>query len=297
MTASGLKSMTGFGAGLARTETARVRVEVRAVNHRGLKIVVRSRPSIGPVEKDLREMLSAVVVRGHIDVAVDFRRLAGGTASPLRTELARETVSSLRTIALDLELSGELTVSDLLNIPGLLDGEDDSGPGPEDLPVFKEALTQALGQLEGMRGAEGAALAQVLQGHVDAVSAFGELAAQRAAVVPQRTRERLQQRLAEFGQLVSDAATAQALEREVVLFADRADIREELDRLTSHTEQFKAALTSGGVVGKRLEFLAQEMLREVNTCASKGNDTPIAAAAVEAKLAIERIKEQVANVE
>ena len=294
---SPIRSMTGFGAAQRASDDVRVRIEMRSVNQKNLRLSIRSRANLGAWEMELRRLLSARIERGQVDVTVDIqftRDMAGGLVD---MDLARAAVAALRAAGTELALDGTVSVSDLVRIPGIFRG--DMGEAiPE--PVCAVAATAAEAALDaflGMREAEGGALVPVLLAHVETVAQYAELGARKAPVVVEKVRERLKARLAELASDGSDTLTQSILEREVCVFADRADINEEIARLRVHCDQFRKTLATGGAAGRRLEFLAQEMLREVNTMSGKGNDTEIASAAVEAKLAVESIKEQVMNLE
>lgn len=287
--------MTGFGVGSSESEGLSVRVEIKSVNNRGLKISVRSRPSLGVCERDLRDLLTAHLHRGSIEVYVTFERTGSSDACPIRVEAAREAVLGLRRLADELGMPDTLTASDLTAIPGVFEHSAEEPATKAEWPVLKQAIDQALAQVEEMRREEGSKLAAIL---VDLAAPLDDFLAKTAHLAPvalDRARERLRQRLEEILPGNFTAADHQSLERELCLIADKADVREEQDRLISHLGQYRATLSKGGEVGKRIEFLSQEFLREINTTASKTNDTEIVQEAVKAKLTVEKIKEQCAN--
>ncbi len=288
-------SMTGFGLGAAENEHAAVRVELRSVNNRGQKLGVRARPSMGVYEKDLRDLIAEQLLRGSIDVTVNLSRKLSLDAAPVLEETAAAAIHTIRTLADKLGLTDNLTARDLLDIPGLFDAGLDESLTEAEWPLVQAALKTALEQMAQMRKSEGAATAERLLQIVQAVEDFRVNARSRAPEVVEKQRVKLRERLAELAE-VRDCDNA-ALERELLFFADRADINEEMDRLTSHVAQFRQTIEQGGEIGKRLDFLAQEMLREVNTTASKANDLQLTKLAVDAKMAVEKIKEQAANIE
>ncbi len=290
-----INSMTGFGAGAAESDGLSVRIEIKCVNNRGLKLSVRSRPSLGVCEKNLRDQVTDRLIRGSIDVYVTFERTASAGACPLRAEAARDAVAGLRRLAAELGLEDNLSARDLALIPGVFEHSAEEPATEGEWKVIERAVLAALDQVSDMRRVEGAKLAGIL---LDLAGPLDDFVAKTNAAAPlalDRSRERLRQRLAEICPNGFASADSQALEREMCLIADKADIREELDRLTSHIGQYRAALHRGGEIGKRVEFLAQEFLREINTTASKTNDTEIVQEAVRAKLTVEKIKEQSAN--
>lgn len=287
--------MTGFGLGAAENEHATVRVELRSVNNRGQKLGVRARPSLGVYEKDLRDQIGEQLLRGSIDVTVSLTRKLSLDAAPVLEQTAAAAIHTIRTLADKLGLADNLSARDLLDIPGLFDAGLDESVTEAEWPLVQGALKTALAQMAAMRQAEGAATAQRLLQIVQAVEDFRVSARARAPEVVEKQRAKLRERLAELEQVrESDSA---ALERELLFFADRADINEEMDRLTSHVSQFRETIEKGGEIGKRLDFLAQEMLREVNTTASKANDLQLTKLAIDAKMSVEKIKEQAANIE
>ena len=290
-----ITSMTGFGAGAADSEKVSARVEIKSVNNRGMKLSVRSRPGIGVFEKNLRDRVTEQLVRGSVDVYVNFERTASEAVCPIRSETAREAVAGLKRLAAELGLEDNITARDLASIPGVFDNTAEEPATEEEWSVIAKALDQALEQVADMRRKEGAKLTQILQDLSVPLEEFVAKTNTAAPLALERARERLRIRLAEICPAGFTAADNQALEREMCLIADKADIREELDRLASHIDQYKAALTKGGEIGKRIEFLSQEFLREINTTASKTNDTEIVQEAVRAKLTVEKIKEQSAN--
>ena len=288
-------SMTGFGAASAETAGLTGRVEIKSVNHRGLKISVRSRPSLGVFEKNLRDLVGERLIRGSIDIYICFERVGAGLACPIRAGAAREAVAGLRRLAAELGLADNLSARDLAFIPGLFDNSAEEPATEAEWPILEASIKAALDQAAGMRLAEGKKLAETLLSLAEPLEDFVSRTRLAAPLALERSRARLRQRLDEICPGGLSQADGQALEREMCLIADRADIREELDRLASHLEQYKAVLAAGDEAGKRLEFLAQEFLREINTAASKTNDTEIIQEAVKAKLTVEKIKEQSAN--
>lgn len=292
---SQIYSMTGFGSASAEKDGYSARFEIKSVNNRGLKISIRSRPSLGVCEKQLRDLITSRLVRGSIDVYIIIERPAGDAVKPLRADVAQATIESIKKLAENLGLEDNLTARDLVAIPGIFDTSSEESFTEEEWPVVELAATEAIKQVMEMRKTEGEKLAKILLDLADPLETFVEKTNSAAPIALERARKRLTDRLAEIIPNGFNAADNQALEREMCLIADRADIREELDRLHSHISQYRDTLKKGGEIGKRLEFLSQEFLREINTTASKTNDTEIVQTAVQAKLTVEKIKEQAAN--
>jgi len=284
--------MTGFGSAAAEADGLLARVEIRAVNHRGLKLGIRARPSLGPLEKELRDRVAERLVRGAVDITVTIVRPPDPARATLNANAAQASVAALRHLASELGMNDNLSAADLVNLPGVFADFIEEGVTEGEWKTAKRALEEALSQVHAMRLAEGKALGAVLAELASPVESFSRFARTEAPLVVTRARERLKARLDE---MIPGIAAEGAVEREMCLFADRADIREELDRLDSHLAQYRTLLAGGGEAGRRIEFLAQEFLREVNTAASKASDAGVAASAVEAKLSVEKIKEQSAN--
>lgn len=294
---SQVHSMTGFGMGTAEQDGRVVMVELRSVNHRGRKLHLRTRPSLGSFEKDVRDVIQRQLARGAIDCHITCIRPVGSALPQAQVDWAGSVIHSLRHLAQTFNLAGDFEARDLLQVPGLFDLVAEKPLEEGEIPLVLHALDLALQQLLAMRRDEGVATAASLLSLVSEVEAFADHARGLAPEVVTRQRDRLRVRMAE---LLSDGVQdvdERSLEREMCLFADRADIHEETERLASHVAQFRGVLEAGGEVGKRMEFLAQEFLREINTTASKAGDAAIISRAVDAKLAVEKMKEQAANLE
>lgn len=285
--------MTGFGRGVADAAGLRVTVDVRSVNHRFLDLKVRGAAISPAVEEAISNRVRAVLERGAVSVSLHVVREAAAGAMRIDAEAAVAAHRQLVDLASRLGLAGP-DLALVLAQPGVVI----SGDRPDDDPPILPALEAALSQLDTMRSLEGAALA------VDLTSRFGELADLRtriasfAATVPHQLSRRLQDRLAKLlaGQ-DTQAVDSGRLAQEVVLLADRSDITEELVRLASHFDQVTALLAATAPVGRRLDFLVQEIGRELNTIGSKSATAEITAAIVLAKAVLEKVREQVQNVE
>jgi uncharacterized protein (TIGR00255 family) len=291
-----IASMTGYGRAEARGSRLAVLVEARSLNHRFLEIAVKLPRGLTAHEPELRQLVQGRVARGRLDVAVVLRRIAG-SPNTVRADLTlgAEYVRSARALADALGLPADLALADLLRLPGVVtleETEDDAGDGAV---LLKEAAQQALDDLVRMRQAEGAALLADLAGHLSTLERWAAGLAATLPQVLQRIQERLRARvhalLAEApvdpGRIVQEAAT----------LAARSDVAEELARLGSHCAQFRALLAAGGAVGRQIDFLLQEMHREVNTIASKADDGELTSRVLEARTLVERLREQAQNVE
>ena len=291
-----MKSMTGFGRGEAQAGDLAYRVELSSVNRKQTDIVVGLPRELAPLEPKIRERVAGVVSRGRVNVNINVGTAEGAHGSvQVDEDLAKQYLSALKSIHAKLHLDGPEETFDPMRAPGVVTlGE--SLPEPDEAwAPLAEALQSALDDLVAMRAAEGAHLREDmlaklgrLQDHVDAIEKL-------APGVAERYRENLHKRLAAGG-LDLDLDDERVL-REVGLFAERCDISEEITRLESHFIQCAKYIESGDPVGRSLDFLAQEMNRELNTIGSKANDATIAQHVVEAKTELEKIREQVQNVE
>jgi uncharacterized protein (TIGR00255 family) len=293
-----LASMTGYGRGEARGARSAILVEARSLNHRFLEISLKLPRGFGALEPELRRLVQARIARGRVDLVVTARRPAGAAAG-VRTDvaLAIEYVRGARAVAEAAGLPADLRVGDLLRLPGVvtLEEEEADDEAGERALLLKTAAADALDELVRMRQTEGAVLARELGAHVGALAAWGQGVADALPATLARLQARLRERVqALLGEVPVDPAR---LAQEVATWVARSDVAEELARLRSHVEQLRALLAEGGPVGRQLDFLAQELHREVNTLAAKADDGELVARALEARVLVERIREQVQNVE
>ena len=290
--------MTGRGAAAAAGRLARVEVELSSVNRKQLDVDVGLPRFLAACESRVQELVQSRLSRGRItgEVRVTWAEAAQAAGARVDLGLARATVAALRAAAKKLDLPDDLQASALLALPGLVTFEH----GKRDLealwPTVRQALEAALAKLQAMRKKEGAALGRDLRARLATLRTLaGEIAA-RAPGVAETYRANLLKRIA-AALPNPDWAADERLLREVALFADKADVTEELVRLDSHFRQADDLLKQGGVVGRALDFLVQEMGREINTVGSKANDGEIARRVVAAKAELERFREQVQNIE
>ena len=271
-------------------------VEVRSVNHRFLTIKQSLPDALARLENEIEQMVRGKLGRGSVTVSVSVKssRESGPSLPDLNTFKA--AAKQLREIQKALGLKGEITMEDLLAIPSLWNNGV-SEPSEELWPKVKKLLGKALDQLVETREREGAKISDALQGHLQTIEGrIGKVQARVPHVVDayqKRLDDRIQQLLTQRG---LEAAKLDIV-REVAIHADRCDTSEEIQRLKAHIGEFRKIVAQKGQVGRRLDFMTQEMGRETNTIASKANDGEIAASAVEMKAELEKIKEQVENVE
>lgn len=290
-------SMTGFGSGRFQLGTRSYRVEARSVNNRFLDLKLRLPWTDGAIESQAHAMIRARVRRGRVEVAAFEERRPGSVALELDETIARGLRDALERLAGILGCEPSVAAALVGPVPGLLAVEA-APPNSEQLwSALAGGLAAALDELEVMRRREGASTVADLRSHLDELVRLREQIASLVAGEPARQRDRLLERVARL-QLASTVDPVRLAE-EVALHADRCDVNEELARLASHFDQLASLIDdeAGLEVGRRIEFLLQEIHRELNTVASKSVTAEVAHLAVEAKSAVERMREQAQNVE
>ena len=290
--------MTGCGRGECARNGGKITVELSSVNRKQGEISVMLPRELEVLEAQIRDAINRSVARGRITARVTLHTADGKTTTRVRLNaaLARAYVQELKRLARDLKLAGPVTLDMLARAPGVFETDDDVADAEDFWPAVEKALQQALATLLKMREREGAHLAKDLTSRVTAMRKSTAQIRKQAPQVQQRYREQLLQRIQSAGVTVPGADDERLL-KEVVYFADRTDISEELTRLQSHFQQFDDCLGSSEPVGRTLDFLAQEMNREINTIGSKANDSDIARAVVALKTELEKFREQAQNVE
>ncbi len=295
-----LLSMTGFGEGRDETDTIAVSAEVRTINNRHLKISYRSSDGYQGLESQIEKLTRERVRRGTVQLNVRIDRRSAASDYRINNDVLlgyQEQVTQLGGV------HSQPTLGQLLTLPGVISTPDASKADPEtDWPTIQAAVVAALDSLSEMRRREGEALATDLRSQAGTIATELGGVEERAPLVADNYRDRLQDRVGQAVEKLGVSLEPGDLIREVALFVDRSDISEEIVRLRSHLQQFEATIASADGdardgVGRKLEFIAQEMGREVNTIGSKANDSEISARVVEMKAALERIREQVQNVE
>jgi len=271
---------------------ATLNLELRSVNHRYLDVQFRTPESLRPFEAGLREMIVASMQRGKVECRID---LAPARDAPKTFELNHEVLKQLRALSEQLRLAWPsvpgLTAADILHWPGVL-GSDVLSPD-ELRDACLEALRTALNEFAAARAREGERLKELLLERAAAMEKRVTAIVPRMPQVIAAFRDKLATRLREAMATSDDERVRQ----EITLFANRIDVDEELSRLTAHLDEVKRVLAAGGSVGKRLDFLMQELNREANTLASKAADIEVTNTALELKLLIEQMREQIQNVE
>ena len=286
-------SMTGYGRHRASSEGRDLLLELKSVNHRFLDVNFRLPKALTFLEDPLRGFLNEGMKRGHVEVTVAYQNnRTDANAITIDRALLMQCAQETQTLAKALN-SPPPTVSELIAMSGALNVSQADEDIQAVTELAQEAYKAAFEQLQAMRAREGEALAADLTGNLEQVEALTRRVALLAPTVPQTYRERLEARMREWN---LQGADPQRVAQEIALAADHCAVDEELSRLQSHFLQFRACLNAEDEVGRRMDFLLQEMNREVNTIGSKASDAEIAHCVVEMKCLLEKLREQVQNV-
>lgn len=292
------RSMTGFGRDQVRTDRYAVRTEVRSVNNRSLHITFRLPDTLLALERDLDKQVRNAVTRGTVYVTVNSDELTGETGyvlDPLAIKAYRETLTGLRD---EIGLSGDPSLDLLVGLPGVVRRSAVAEEIPDELSyMVRQGLKSALEELTRTRAEEGAAIQRDILARCETISTQVKSVEKMLPRMLEDYRKRLSDRLATLLERVGSSLTEEDMRREVVIFAERSDIAEEITRLRSHLDRMGEMTSSEEPCGRKLEFISQEMLREANTMASKAGDADIVQQVVEIKAEIEKIREQALNVE
>ncbi|MCP9438401.1 MAG: YicC family protein [Nitrospira sp.] len=291
-----ITSMTGFGRRQAAWLGGSVTVEVRSVNHRFLEVMIRVPKSMGVLEDRLKKAVQDHCARGRIELTVMVQGGRTGTRSlHLDAEMAKQYHDALRSLQRALKLRGSLDIRLVAGFRDIFVLSDQPADDPKLAKLTEKLGTQAIKDLVTMRKKEGAILARDLLGRLKTIDGLKKRIAERAPFTTQESFSRMKERVQRL--LNGEMPDAQRLYQELAVYADRSDITEELVRLNAHMIQFQEAVGSTQPAGKTLDFLIQEMGREVNTIGSKAGDLTITGAVVQIKAELERLREQVQNVE
>lgn len=290
-----LKSMTGVGRAEAviRPWGAKVVVDIRSVNHKYLELIPRLPAQLVGYEAEIRELVRRAVRRGYVQLQVMLDETTETPRLAVNERLARDYIRLARTLKRRYRLAGELDINSLLAQPGVLTAQSAETDRGRLWRQSRRVIVEAIRQLERMKRAEGAALVRDLR---QRVASIRRALAHIERRVPKRLQERRANLVAQVKDLNVDADPKRVLE-EVAFISERIDIHEECVRLRSHCAMFLRALGQAATSGKKLDFIAQEMLRETDTLAAKARDMEISRRAIEIKGEIEKLKEQVRNVE
>lgn len=292
-----LLSMTGFGEARERSDDALCRVELRSVNNRHFKLALRCPDGFLQFEADLEHLLRETITRGTVSLVIRFDRSAASQAPRINAAALEDYWQQLQPICQRL-VTPRPELADLLGLPGVLDdGVYDAATARQLWPLVERTVRAAAAQLGEFRRREGASMVDELRVQIQAIAGHVD---QITALAPQVIVEYRDKLLARINDLIRDLDTRLGpsdVLREVALHSDRCDITEEITRLRSHLSLFTSLLDEGASQGRKLDFMCQELFRELNTIGSKSNHVAVAHAAMEAKVSVERMREIVQNVE
>ena len=292
-----LRSMTGFGAAQAEVQGVSYAVEARSVNNRYFKLTAKLPDMWAAAESDMEKRVRGHIQRGSVVLTVRMRIPDDKAVWRVNTAALRSYIDQLAMVEMNADPTMRIDLGSLLGLPGVCEP-----PATEELcqathDGLMKLVDKALDALTAMRSLEGKALREDLLGQCDVIESNLAVVRRRSPEVVKDYQQRLTARVQELLDAGRANIDADVLAREVAIFAERSDIAEEVSRLTGHLEQFRQSADSGEPAGRKLDFIAQEMLREANTIGSKANDAEIARAVLEIKTAVDRIKEQSANAE
>lgn len=293
-----MRSMTGYGRGQASTAGLKATVELSSVNRKQSEIVANLPRELEALDPLIRERLAQAVSRGRVNAKVvcDASDDAGATQVRVNRAAAQAYAAEFSQLAQRLGLSGGVTLESVLRAPGVLESGEAADAVEKWKPVVLAALDEAVLALVRMREREGENLCADLRERMNLMRAAVGRVKEVAPTVLTRYRDQLRERVRQAG-LPLPLEDDERLLKEIVLFADRSDVSEELARLGSHFQQFEDCVKSKDPVGRTLDFLSQEMHREINTIGSKANDASISREVVVLKTELEKFREQVQNVE
>jgi uncharacterized protein (TIGR00255 family) len=290
-------SMTGFGDASAERDGTHYAVEIRALNNRFFKSVIKLPDHVSGMEPEIETLLREGLGRGSITYILKMRTDSAEAAYHINTRALSAYLEQLQQVR-GLDKIVQIDLASLVQLPGVCqEPRDDTDEIARHGKIVRELTSTAIAKLAAMRGREGQALMADLLKHSRLIAAQLAEIEKRAPVVIEDYHRKLTQRVNLLMSKAELQVSQADLLKEVAVFAERADISEEIQRLTSHLEAFEHSCRTGEHAGRKLDFIAQEMLREANTIASKANDADIAGHIVEIKGAIDRLKEQVQNVE
>jgi uncharacterized protein (TIGR00255 family) len=292
--------MTGFGNALRQSDSAYVSIELKAVNNRYLKVSMRLPDVVARFESDIEKLVRQNIARGAIQLSFRVRLTSQSSGFSIDRSVLDSYLQQLAEVTNELsaEKVSPVALSDLLQLPGVVSESELSVESVESVwPTLEAALRETLEQFHDFRRTEGESMLQDLKLQCNSIEQQVDEVEKYAPVVVSEYREKLLERVRKAIQDTDVPLKDKDVIREVALFADRCDINEEITRLRSHIQQFHRFLDDKKSLGRKLEFLGQEMFREINTIGSKANNVTIAHSVVEMKAAIERIREVLQNVE
>ena len=294
-----LLSMTGYGEARYRSDTLNVSIELRAVNNRYLKVSLRATDPYHLLESEFEKRIRQTVRRGTLQVHLRWENLGPSTLHRINTTALKSYLAQLRDVAAELKLSDQgALLSQALTLPGVVEEPQNATGGlHDDWKIIEPILTQALDKMQEMRKEEGQAMYQEMVQYQEEINSRLNRIRDRLPNISSAYRERLFERIQSVLTELDVVLDKNDLIREVAVYSERSDIAEEVTRLASHLDQFQDIMNEPESPGRKLEFLTQEMFREVNTIGSKASDVEISRHVVEIKGVLEKIRELVLNVE
>jgi len=293
-----IRSMSGYGRGIADGEGLRISFELRSVNHRFCRVGTHLPTELLFFESGARQLITERIERGKVDLTGTIRGPGGAQGVQIDAEAAAGYKAAFTELADSLGLEPTIDLATLVTMPGVLSGQSTPTIDPRRHgPLAKEALVSALDALDEMRVTEGRHLAEDMAQRFSVLAGMVDRVQQMTSDLPHRYRDLLTTRIESLLQDTAGEVDPARLAQEVAHYADRSDITEELVRLRSHLEKAAGLLDNGGSVGRSLEFLLQEMHREINTIGAKAKVVEIGDLVVDVKSELERVREQVQNVE
>lgn len=291
-----IKSMTGYGSGAAEAQGKIFTIEIKSVNNRYSDFNIKLPRIYSFLEDALRKRAASVINRGKVDIFFNVES-SGEEASNVKVNmgLAKGYLSALRSLSEELGIQSNANAETFLRISDIFTVEKDDADSEEIASAVLSALDEALASYDKMRAAEGEKLKEDLNSHLDFIENATEKIENRSPEIVKEYQERLYARVREL--LEDSTIDDSRVLTEVAIFADRVNVNEETVRLRSHIAQFRKMLENGGVVGRKLDFLIQEMNRETNTIGSKSNDLESSGIVIDIKAEIEKLREQIQNVE
>ena len=292
-----MKSMTGFGKSKLEINGRVYNIEIKSVNHRYCDVNVRLPRSISCYENEIKKEVSNRVARGKIDVFIDFTNYTNeGKNVVINKELAKLYIKQLKELANEECLNDNINITEILKMPDVLQLTSEDDENDTILQELKQCLNSALDNFVNMRFIEGEKIKEDLLQRIDHINSMVEQISLNSTGLIEEYVVKLRERIKEI--LQTDVVDEARLAQEIVIFSDKSSIQEELTRLDSHISQFLDLLSNGNSpVGKKLDFIIQEMNREVNTIGSKANSTKISEGVIELKTEIEDVREQIQNIE
>ena len=288
--------MTGFGSAEHATNTIVARVEAASVNRKQGEVIVKLPRAYAELEADIRKAAMQKLSRGRVSINIHLEKAHGATSAiRINSSRARALEAAFTELSKAIDRDVQASATDFLRTPEILDFDDEPANPDEALSAITPALDAALEQMITMRADEGQHLHQDIETRIKSLENITRQIAAEAPSVLVKHKENLQRRLAESG--IDLDLDDERILKEILVFADRSDITEELTRLDSHFEKFRQYLAQDEPIGRPLDFLCQELNREFNTIGSKANNAVLAQLIVDAKIELEKVREQVQNVE